>query len=82
MIREELLDILCCPESKQSLKWASSEQLQQINDRIQAGSLQTVAGDVLTVILEGALIREDEKVAYPVREDIPVLLVSEGISLS
>jgi uncharacterized protein YbaR (Trm112 family) len=32
--------------------------------------------------LAGGLVRQDGKIVYPVRDDIPVLLVDEGIALS
>ena len=29
--------------------------------------------------MEGALIRADRAIAYPIRDDIPVMLVAEGL---
>ena len=31
--------------------------------------------------LEEGLIREDDKILYPVREDIPIMLIDEAIEL-
>jgi uncharacterized protein len=31
--------------------------------------------------LDGGLLRADKKILYPVREDIPVMLIEEGIPL-
>jgi uncharacterized protein YbaR (Trm112 family) len=31
--------------------------------------------------LDGGLIRGDRKMLYPIREDIPVMLIEEGIPL-
>ena len=39
-------------------------------------------GTVLTTELRGALITRDGKLAYPVEDEIPVLLEDHGIVLS
>ncbi|MCL2101053.1 MAG: Trm112 family protein [Fibromonadales bacterium] len=52
MISKDLLEILCCPVTKQSL--------QEEN---------------------GTLITADKKIAYPIRQGIPVLLAEEAINL-
>jgi len=31
--------------------------------------------------LDGGLIRADRKILYPIREDIPVMLIEEGIPI-
>ena len=31
--------------------------------------------------LDGGLLRADKKILYPIREDIPVMLIEEGIPL-
>ena len=35
----------------------------------------------VTEKLDGGLIRADNKILYPIREDIPVMLIDEGIPL-
>jgi uncharacterized protein YbaR (Trm112 family) len=82
MLTPELLQILCCPETHQALTLAEAPLLQQINARITAGSLRNRAGQTVTGRLDGGLVRADGKVLYPIRSEIPVLLIDEGIPLT
>jgi len=63
MISKDLLEILCCPVTKQPLQEANHEELKKLN-------------------LDAALITADKKYAYPIRQNIPVLLVEERIAVS
>ncbi len=82
MIDPDLLKILACPETHQPLAEADEAALAAINERVAAGSCTNVGGEAVKDALDGALIREDGGIAYPVRDTIPVLLVDEGIPLS
>ena len=81
MISPSLLEILCCPETHQPLRKAESEVVAKLNQQVGAGTLKNRAGKPVTVALDSGLIREDGKFLYPVRNDIPVMLVSEAIPL-
>lgn len=81
VIDKDLLQILACPESHQSLAEAETALLAKINDRIAAGQAKNRAGANVTEKLEGGLVRQDGKLLYPIREGIPVLLIDEGIPL-
>lgn len=61
-----LLDVVCCPETHQSLRFATSDELARLTS---------------TPPLESALLREDGRVAYPIRDGIPLLLVEEQLKL-
>ncbi len=63
------------------MRLAEPETLKALNDRISAGSVKTVDGRAVASILDSGLIREDGGVLYPVREGVPVLLITEGIVL-
>lgn len=78
MIDPELLAVLACPVTHQPLREATGAELAAWNDCIEAGTLVTVDGRPVEEPLEGALVREDGQVAYPVRDGIPVLLEDEG----
>ena len=78
----ELLKILCCPGTKQSLAMADAETVARLNAQIAAGKITNQAGQPVKEQLDGGLVRADGKVLYPIRQNIPVLLVDEGISLS
>ena len=81
MVDQALLDILVCPETKQSLRVAEAATLERLNTSIQAGSVTNRGGDVVSEPLDGGLIREDGTVLYPVRDDIPIMLIDESIPL-
>ena len=77
-----LLEILVCPENKTPVKPAESALVERINAAITVGTLKNRAGEPVTEKIEEGLVREDGRVLYPVREDIPVMLVDEGIDLT
>ena len=80
-INQELLDILVCPESRQSLTLAAADEVARINQRIARRELANRAGAVVTQEIEGALIREDRQYFYPIRDEIPIMLIDEAIGL-
>lgn len=66
MIPIDLLRILRCPESGQTLEVASADVLSRVN----AGRAETIAA---------GLVRADGNLLYPIRDNLPVLLVEEAI---
>ena len=82
MIDSDLLKILCCPETRQSLALADSALVSLLNDRITAGQLRNRAGQPVTRKCDGGLLRQDGQFVYPLCEDIPVLLINEAIPVS
>jgi uncharacterized protein len=81
MISPELLEILCCPETRQCLAPADADLLNQLNARIAAGTLRNRGGKLVTEKLEAGLLRSDGECLYPIRQNIPVMLVDEAIPL-
>jgi uncharacterized protein len=80
-IDKDLLAILCCPETKQDVNLANEALIDQLNNRIGTGELKNKAGQIVTERLDGGLVRADKKILYPIREDIPVMLIEEGIPI-
>lgn len=81
-IKKELLDILVCPEDKTPVSVAADTLIQELNKKIENGALTNRSGSTVTEAMESGLIREDQKILYPVRNDIPIMLVDEGIPLT
>jgi uncharacterized protein YbaR (Trm112 family) len=81
MIDHKLLDILVCPETKQPLRVADEGLLNRVNLSIDQGSVTNRGGVAVTAGLDEALVREDGGVLYPVRDDIPIMLIDESIPL-
>jgi uncharacterized protein len=81
MVDQELLDILVCPETKQPVRLAEEALLARLNAAIAKGGVLNRGGQpVADPVLEG-LVREDGGFLYPVRDDIPVMLIDEAIPL-
>jgi uncharacterized protein len=81
MIDADLLAILCCPETHQEVRLAESAVIDKLNAQIAAGALKNRAGQLVQEKIEGGLVRADGMFLYPIRRDIPVMLVDEGIPL-
>ena len=81
-IDAHLLDIICCPVTRLPLEVMSGKTLRALNRRIEQSRLVGRDGTVLTEPLSEALVTRDGKLAYPVRDGIPVLLEDSGIVLS
>lgn len=82
MLAAELLALLVCPETHQDLALATHDEVVRINEAIGRGEIQTVAGRPVGEPVQGALIRADQSVAYPIRDRIPIMLVDEGMVIS
>jgi uncharacterized protein len=80
-IDKDLLAILCCPETKLDVSLAEDALISKVNDAVSRGVLKNKAQKPVTEMLDGGLIRADKKILYPIREDIPVMLIEEGIPL-
>ncbi len=64
----QLLEILCCPVTHQTLRIADQ------------ATLMSASAKASSLISEG-LIREDGKILYPISNGIPLLVPEEGIPL-
>jgi uncharacterized protein len=80
-IDKDLLAILCCPDTKQDVSLADEALIAKLNEAVSRGQLKNKANKPISEPLDGGLIRADRKMLYPIREDIPVMLIEEGIPL-
>jgi uncharacterized protein YbaR (Trm112 family) len=78
---KKLLTILCCPVSRKGLSLARPDLLKSVNTAIDEGKLRNREGTVLEDAFTEALVTDDGKRLYPVRDGIPVLLEGESVSL-
>ena len=65
---EELLEILCCPLTRQPLRLADTD------------ALNKASAKVGRPVVEG-LLRQDGSMLYPIRNGIPLLTPEDGIRL-
>jgi uncharacterized protein YbaR (Trm112 family) len=77
-----VLDILCCPLTQMPLEPLSAERLARLNECIAAGTVKNESKQLVAEQLREALVTRDGKLAYPVRDGIPVLLIDQGIALA
>jgi uncharacterized protein YbaR (Trm112 family) len=80
-VSPELLEILVCPETKQSVAAASEDVLASVNEKITVGSLRNRGGEKVEKSISEGLVREDGKILYPIDDGIPVMLIEESIEL-
>ena len=81
MLLPNLIEMLCCPETRQELRAVEPDFVAALNVRIRAGTVRNRGGQTVSETIEAGLVRADGKVWYPVREGIPVMLVEEGVEL-
>jgi len=79
MFDAEFLAMLRCPEDQSKLSLADAALVSRLNSAIAAGQLKSRGGQKLEKHLDGALIRDDGRVIYPIVDQIPILLVDEAI---
>jgi uncharacterized protein YbaR (Trm112 family) len=82
MISDPFLKLLVCPETQTPLALAPPELLARLQQLQQTRALYNRAGRQIEQPLEGALVRQAGDVAYPIIDNIPLLLIDEGIELT
>ena len=81
MVDQELLDMLCCPETKEDVFLADGKLIETLNRKVEAGGITNRGGEIVKEKMDSGLIRADKRYLYPIREDIPIMLIDEAIPL-
>jgi uncharacterized protein YbaR (Trm112 family) len=81
MINPDLLEILRCPDNRQRLALADPSLVASLNERIAKGEISNRGGNCVIQQLDAGLVREDGAFLYPVRRNIPIMLIDEAIGL-
>ena len=79
MVDAQLLALLVCPATHQEVTLASPADVERLIQGVREGIVRTVGGVEADATFDGALLRQDGAVAYPIRDGIPVMLVEEGL---
>lgn len=81
MIHDHSIAILRCPLDRSQLRLAEPTLVARLNAAITAGRLTNRGGTQLEKPLDGALVREAGDLAYPIVDQIPVMLADEAIAI-
>jgi uncharacterized protein len=76
----KLLDILCCPSSKQPLALLNSAELAALNASIAKGGVKRANDEIQAEAIKEGLITRDHRQIYRMDDGIPVLLADEAIA--
>jgi uncharacterized protein YbaR (Trm112 family) len=77
-----LLDILCCPVTRLPLERVPAARLERLNALVAERRVKNRGGVIVEDRLEEALMTRDGKLAYPIRDGIPVMLEEEARKLT
>ena len=78
-IKEDLLQILCCPITKVPVRMLEPAELEQVNRQIATTKVANVGGETIEQPLEEGLITENGQTIYRVTANIPNMIPDEGI---
>lgn len=77
----EFLKLLVAPGTRQPLRELSVADLAALNARIAKGGVKNQGGAAVTKPISAALQPEGGRIAFPIQDGIPILLITEAIPL-
>lgn len=77
---KRLLDILCCPVSKQPVALLNAGQLAALNRAVDTGELRNNDGERIDQRYHAGLITRDGRTVYRIDDDIPVMLGDQAVA--
>ena len=80
-MNKEILLLLKCPESGETLSLMSEDALKNINDKINNGDIKTLTGLLVDEEVKEALMNKSETYFYPIIDGIPMLDRAQAVSL-
>ena len=78
-VKEDLLEILCCPKSMEALSVVDAAVIEKINEQIAAGGVTYENGDPVKEPLDEGLVTKSNDRIYAVKDSIPIMLVDESL---
>ena len=80
-IDKRLLEILCCPVTRQPVHMMNAAQLAAFNAAAGDGRLKHADGSALPGPLKEGLLTRDGKTVYRIDDGIPVMLADQAIDV-
>lgn len=80
-IDPRLLEILCCPLTRQPLQMMDAQRLGRLNAAIASGGVRQADGEPVKSPWKEALVTANGSRAYRIDDGIPVLLADEAVEL-
>ena len=77
----EFLKLLVAPGTRQRLSELPAADLAALNTLIAKGVVKNQGGATVERQLNGALVPEGARIAFPIQDGIPILLITEAIPL-
>jgi uncharacterized protein YbaR (Trm112 family) len=77
---KRLLDILCCPASKQPVAPLTPAQIDALNRAVESGRIVNADGQSVTQRFEAGLVTRDNRTVYRIDDGIPVMLIDQAVA--
>lgn len=81
MLTEEVLELLQCPLTGKKLSLASDQMILSVNEAIANGNARDRIEQKVSQKIDGGLVTDEGAWLYPIREEIPTLVVEEAIDI-